>query len=290
MTPGDDKGGKAPQSVSGTELLATGRNDVHPRQIPPGSDAAIGDTQPCSIGAPSLLPAASGDSPVAGSEDFLSGGGEMGVMMRAKDWSSTPLGPTRGWPQSLRTCVSTCLSCSFPIAICWGPDFLLLYNDAYAEILADKRVMALGLPCAEVWPEIWDTIGPMLERARKQGKARPGQRPASHDEPTGLPRGVLLQLLLRPRSGTKLAGLAVSHCPVIETTQRVLSERRSKFLLELEERLRAFLSTRWKSKAPRARCWGGTSVRRKSVMPEVVNDGTEVWIDGDVDGREAFPA
>ncbi|HEX6414059.1 MAG TPA: hypothetical protein VFZ94_13470 [Burkholderiales bacterium] len=32
---------------------------------------------------------------------FLEGGGECGALMRAKDWSSTGLGPPGGWPQSL---------------------------------------------------------------------------------------------------------------------------------------------------------------------------------------------
>ena len=35
----------------------------------------------------------------------LAGGGEMGALMRAHDWSSSPLGPPEGWPQSLRTAV-----------------------------------------------------------------------------------------------------------------------------------------------------------------------------------------
>jgi len=33
---------------------------------------------------------------------FLDGGGEMGVLMRAMDWTRTPLGPIDEWPQSLR--------------------------------------------------------------------------------------------------------------------------------------------------------------------------------------------
>jgi hypothetical protein len=75
---------------------------------------------------------------------FLAGGGEMGALMRAKNWSETPLGPLDDWPQSLRTAVSTCLNCSFPILIWWGPDLVKLYNDAYATILGNKHPQALG--------------------------------------------------------------------------------------------------------------------------------------------------
>ncbi|MBC7494305.1 MAG: hypothetical protein H7221_04795, partial [Flavobacterium sp.] len=40
--------------------------------------------------------------------DFLSGGGEMGKLIRSKDWSKTALGLPDTWPQSLRTAVSIC--------------------------------------------------------------------------------------------------------------------------------------------------------------------------------------
>ena len=41
----------------------------------------------------------------AGALMFLSGGGELGAMMRAHDWSTSPLGHPRTWPQALRTVV-----------------------------------------------------------------------------------------------------------------------------------------------------------------------------------------
>ena len=108
---------------------------------------------------------------MTGGADFLSGGGAMGARMRALDWSKTPLGPTEAWPQSLQTSVSTGLNCTFPILIWWGPDLVMLYNDAYAVIIADKHPGALGTPGRQVWPEVWDTIGPMLGRVMDHGEA-----------------------------------------------------------------------------------------------------------------------
>ena len=97
---------------------------------------------------------------------------------------------------------------------------------------------ALGLPCAEVWPEIWDTIGPMLERAREQGEAVPADDLLLTHEPRGYPEECYFSFSYGPvRDET--GGVGGIYCPVIETTKRVLSERRSKFLLDLEERLRA---------------------------------------------------
>jgi hypothetical protein len=83
--------------------------------------------------------------------------------MRAKDWSQTPPGPVEKWPQSLLTSLSICLDSRFPIVMYWGPEFVVLYNDAYSTILGTKHPWALGQRCWGCWSEIWDTIGPMLE-------------------------------------------------------------------------------------------------------------------------------
>jgi PAS domain S-box-containing protein len=80
------------------------------------------------------------------------------------DWAATAFGPVESWPQSLRTAASMVLGSMTPMFIGWGPDFLMLYNDAYAEILGD-RGPALGKPGREVWAEIWDRIQPNAERA-----------------------------------------------------------------------------------------------------------------------------
>jgi hypothetical protein len=77
---------------------------------------------------------------------FLQGGGEMGALIRRQDWTHSPLGPTRQWPQSLRSAVSICLGSRFPIAIYWGPELALLYNDAWSAIPGAKRPGAIGRP------------------------------------------------------------------------------------------------------------------------------------------------
>src|SRR5262245_57900237 len=47
--------------------------------------------------------------------DCLAGGGDMGRLMRAHDWSVTPLGPTADWPQSLKTAVRIILGSRYPM-------------------------------------------------------------------------------------------------------------------------------------------------------------------------------
>lgn len=54
------------------------------------------------------------------SHPFLAGGGEMGRLVRAFPWESTPLGPIAGWPQSLRTAVGMVLLSPVPIVMLWG--------------------------------------------------------------------------------------------------------------------------------------------------------------------------
>lgn len=55
---------------------------------------------------------------------FLSGGGEMGTLMRAHDWSSTPLGLPQNWSQSLRAVVRLVLTSSHPMAVFWGSEHI----------------------------------------------------------------------------------------------------------------------------------------------------------------------
>ena len=87
---------------------------------------------------------------------FLLGGDQLGEMIRNTDWSATTLNAPEAWPESLRSAVAISLNSGFPIAIYWGEDFTLLYNDAWSSIPGQKHPWALGRPGAVVWPEIWE--------------------------------------------------------------------------------------------------------------------------------------
>jgi PAS domain S-box-containing protein len=94
---------------------------------------------------------------------FIAGGGEAGALMRATDWSRTPLGPPAHWPNSLKVAVRILLDCRLPMYIAWGRQHTQLYNDAYRPILGRKHPSAMGSSVTETWPEIWPTIGPMWD-------------------------------------------------------------------------------------------------------------------------------
>lgn len=84
--------------------------------------------------------------------------------VRAHDWASTPLGRREDWPQSLCTAIDIMLASGHPMCIMWGPQRIFFYNDAYAPLLGSQRVTALGMRTADVWPEVWDDIEPLVER------------------------------------------------------------------------------------------------------------------------------
>lgn len=92
----------------------------------------------------------------------VTGGSEMGELIASIDWAAHPLGSPSTWPPALRTAVGLCLTSRFPMLVVWGPELYKFYNDGYREILGTKHPQAMGAPAREIWPEIWDTIGPMF--------------------------------------------------------------------------------------------------------------------------------
>ena len=104
--------------------------------------------------------------------DVFSGGGGVGRDLARVKWEATPLGPWRGWPQSLTSAVSTVLRSRFSMWMAWGPELTFFCNDAYRrDALGAKYPWALGRPASEVWAEIWPEIGPRVETVIHRGEA-----------------------------------------------------------------------------------------------------------------------
>ena len=89
--------------------------------------------------------------------------GEMARRVRDLDWSRTSLGASKTWPPSLKLSVAMILASGFPMAIRWGPELMLIYNDAYRPILGEKHPGALGRPLREVWWGVYPELGPLSE-------------------------------------------------------------------------------------------------------------------------------
>ena len=188
------------------------------------------DTKPIAVNPPDAV--ASVSTP---GQDLFAGGGGMGAIMRALDWSRTQLGPVEGWPSSLRTMLGVVLGSRFPMLLWWGPDLLHLYNDAYRPILRDKHPASLAAPAAQVWAEVWDVAGPMARSVLEGG-------PATWTED--------LQLFIKSGAMAEETYFTFSYSPVPgddgrvggllntvqETTTKVQSEREIRMLHELAAR------------------------------------------------------
>lgn len=103
---------------------------------------------------------------------FLEGGGEMGHMMRQKDWSLHPLGMPKNWPLALRLAIGNLLRTAFPNFILWGQEYYCFYNDAYRPSLGDtgKHPTILGQKFEDAWPELRETMKPIVDEVWRSGR------------------------------------------------------------------------------------------------------------------------
>ncbi|OYD82918.1 hypothetical protein CHT98_18700 (plasmid) [Azospirillum brasilense] len=155
---------------------------------------------------------------------FRDEGGETGALMRAHNWTASPLGPPEHWAMPLRTLVSVMLGSRQPMFVAWGPTQTLLYNDAYAEILGRKHPEALGRPFLDVWSEIRNDLTPIVEQAY-------AGRAVHMDDITllmhrkGYPEETHFAFSYTPvRDET--GAVAGFFCPCIETTEEVFAKQR----------------------------------------------------------------
>ncbi|HET7881539.1 MAG TPA: ATP-binding protein [Acetobacteraceae bacterium] len=163
--------------------------------------------------------------------------GIMGGHIRETDWSATPLGPIDGWSSNLRMMVNFLLANRFPLLLWWGPQYISIYNDAYAPILGNKHPAALGQPVSECWAEIWHILKPLIDNPFHGG-------PATWMED--------LQVDINRRGFVEETHFTVAYSPVPdeaatrgiggvlatvhEITEKVIGERRVQVLRELGAR------------------------------------------------------
>lgn len=159
------------------------------------------------------------------SHRLFEGGGEMGRLIRDKDWSSSPIGPPASWPDELRSTISLILPASSEIVVFWGDDMVALYNDAYAPTIGDKHPAALGQPAREAWAELWTDLEPLLRHVVTTGETYAAKdRPFYIERHEGLGEEVYFDISY---SAIRLDDGSVGGvlCIVSETTERVLASR-----------------------------------------------------------------
>src|SRR5688572_30495310 len=166
--------------------------------------------------------------------------GAMAALIRDRDWSASPLGPMRAWPDRLIAQVEVVLASKAPMFLLWGPERTFLYNDAYIPILGQRHPWALGRAMAEVWPEVREQIEPIVDETYS------GKSSYYEDLPVVLQRGespeqtpfTFSYTPVRARSGEVAGAL----CALQETTGKVRAEQRLHFLIRLTDRLRGLTS------------------------------------------------
>ncbi len=167
---------------------------------------------------------------------IFAGGGECGVELARLDWARSTVGHPSTWSPMLRTAVSIVLSSRYPLITWWGPDHVMLYNDALAPAFADNHPWALGRAGEQVLPEMWSVIGPMLDHVLTAGEAT-----WRNDQPLPMKRRGFVEDTywtysyspIRDETGT-VAGVFTATS---ETTDRVLRERRLRVLNDIARAL-----------------------------------------------------
>lgn len=166
---------------------------------------------------------------------FLDGGGQMGALMRAYDWSNSPLGLPENWPQPLRTAIELMLGARQPVYIAWGDELISLYNDGYLSIVGAKHPHGFGKPFRELWSEIWTEFRPIVEATMAGHAQHFVDMPIALAGRPGLPVGWFTFSYTALRHDGRICGF---YCAATETTEKVLAEDRQRFLLELSNATR----------------------------------------------------
>jgi signal transduction histidine kinase len=155
---------------------------------------------------------------------FLTGGGQMGELIAAFDWSRTAMGALARWPAHVRSATAIMLRSRVPIVMLWGEPGVMVYNDAYSVFAGERHPALLGSDVREGWPEVAD----FNDNVMKVGLA--GDNLSYEDQ----------ELVLHRHGRAEPAWMNLDYSPlldeagvpagvmavVVETTGKVLAERR----------------------------------------------------------------
>jgi PAS domain S-box-containing protein len=185
---------------------------------------------------------------------FLAGGGELGRLIAAFDWTNTPLGPIENWSPGLKSTIGLILRSPVPIVTLWGEDGIMIYNDAYSGFAGRRHPQLLGSRVREGWSEVAE----FNDNVMKVGLA--GGTLSYQDQEltlyrSGMAEHVWMDLDYSPilgEDGQPVGIIAI----VVETTERVMAQRRlgeqARALETLNETLESRVAERT---AERDRVW-----------------------------------
>ncbi|KAJ4410277.1 hypothetical protein N0V82_009297 [Gnomoniopsis sp. IMI 355080] len=153
------------------------------------------------------------------------------------DWASRSIGPPDTWPPLLKQSFDQILADARPIAIFWGDQYILLYNEAFNKLCGSFHTKLMGKPIESAWPE----SGLKLKNIMVTTAANP--RTIVEDEwrsfivksdEDRIEELYIKWSLVPITDGDKIMGFL--H-PVLDTTSIRLWERRMKTLIDLGDAL-----------------------------------------------------
>lgn len=148
------------------------------------------------------------------------------------DWASTALGHPDAWPPLLKQTFNQIIADARPIAIYWGDQYLLVYNEAFSKLCGSYHPSVLGKPVDVAWPgsgaKLKDTMDQTSQKRQTVVEDEWRSFMAQADE-------VVEEIYLRWSVVPILEGDDIKGFlhPILDTTSVRLWERRMKMLIDL---------------------------------------------------------
>ncbi|MGN6279325.1 MAG: PAS domain-containing protein [Sphingomonas sp.] len=173
---------------------------------------------------------------------FLAPSSAVARLIADHDWSMTPLGPIETWPPALTSTLGLILRSSVPMALLWGEEGILLYNDGYAAFSGRRHPEVLGMPIRDAWGEARDFNDMVVKRVLGGDRLNYVGQPFDLDR-DGEPARTWIDLDYSPvpdETGKPVGVFAI----VIETTASIEERRRVVALQELSDAIRPLADPR----------------------------------------------
>ncbi len=128
------------------------------------------------------------------------------------------------------------LNSNFPMFIWWSKELYMFHNDAYLPALGKKHPKALGASARDMWSEIWDDIGGIVENILQRGEPFYAQDMLLYLERKGFAEETYWTFSYSPAfaDSGEINGV---FCACNEETSSVLTQRRLKTLKDVSDAL-----------------------------------------------------
>ena len=155
-------------------------------------------------------------------------------MLRTHVWSQTDLGPLQNWSQTLLSFASMVIAAPHAMSLCWGPSAIMIYNDSFAPLLGKRHPKAFGCSLKSNFATEWESsFRDTFKAVYENGESIFFEERLFMFEPED---GILLERYFTGawspiRDKQNIVAVLRSG---LDTTHRVVSERRLKTLREID--------------------------------------------------------